>query len=203
MCAGALIHPPACPCALSENPMTYKNRVILILAIVSVSVVLDQVTKRMAIAWLMGSPPRIYLGDFFRFQYAENTGAFLGLFGQMSETVRQVLLVGFNSIILAVVSAFLFFSRDMTRVVTVALALILSGGIGNLIDRVAYSGVVVDYMNMGLPWVHIRGWEPRTGIFNIADLAIVAGLVLMVLAELLKPAATEAEAAPVAPSQED
>jgi signal peptidase II len=168
--------------------MTYKNRVVLILSIVAVSVVLDQITKRMAIAWLMGNPPIIYLDDFFRLQYAENTGAFLGLFGEMSATVRQVLLVGFNSVILAVVSAFLFFSRDMLKLVTVALALILAGGIGNLIDRVAYSGIVVDFMNMGLPWVSIRGWEPRTGIFNVADLAIVGGLVLMVIAEFFKPA---------------
>lgn len=166
---------------------------MLVLAIVAVSVVLDQVTKRMAIAWLMGVPPRIYFGDFFRFQYAENTGAFLGLFGQMSASVRQVLLIGFNSVILAVVSAFLLFSRDMMKTVAVALALILAGGIGNLIDRVAYSGVVVDFMNMGLPWIKIKGWEPRTGIFNVADLAIVGGLVLMVLAEFLKPAAATDE----------
>lgn len=171
--------------------MTYKNRVILILSVLAICVVLDQVTKRMAIAWLMGQPPLIYLGDFFRLQYAENTGAFLGLFGKMSETVRQVLLVGFNSVILAVVSAFLFFSRDLTRMVIVALALILAGGVGNLIDRIAYGGIVVDYMNMGLPWVSIRGWEPRTGIFNVADLAIVGGLVLMVIAEFFKPAAPE------------
>lgn len=175
--------------------MTYKNRVILILSIVVISVVLDQVTKRMAIAWLMGAPPIIYLDDFFRLQYAENTGAFLGLFGEMSATVRQVLLVGFNSVILAVVSAFLFFSRDMAKIVTIALALILSGGIGNLIDRVAYSGIVVDFMNMGLPWVSIRGWEPRTGIFNVADLGIVGGLVLMVIAEFFKPAPPEADSA--------
>ena len=174
--------------------MTYKSRITLILTIVAVSVVLDQATKRMAIAWLMGSPPHIYLGDFFRLQYAENTGAFLGLFGKMSETLRQILLVGFNSVILAVVSGFLFFSRDMAKLVTVALALILSGGIGNLIDRVAYSGIVVDFMNMGLPWVSIRGWEPRTGIFNVADLAIVGGLVLMVIAEFFKAAAPTEEA---------
>jgi signal peptidase II len=75
--------------------------------------------------------------------------------------------------------------------VIVALALILAGGVGNLIDRIAYGGIVVDYMNMGLPWVSIRGWEPRTGIFNVADLAIVGGLVLMVIAEFFKPAAPE------------
>ncbi|MBX3180978.1 MAG: signal peptidase II [Candidatus Hydrogenedentes bacterium] len=166
--------------------MTYKERVVLIAWIVGVCLVLDQATKRMAIAWLQGAPPHIFLGDVFRLQYAENTGAFLGLFGQMSEFVRSTLLIGFNSVILVVVSVFLFVSRNMARLVTVALALILAGGIGNLIDRVVYGGYVVDFMNLGLPWVSIRGWEPRTGIFNIADVAIMAGLGLMVAAEFLR-----------------
>ena len=166
--------------------MNYKKRLALIAGILVVSVVLDQITKRMAIAWLMGHPPIIYWGDFFRFQYAENTGAFLGIFDNLSAGARSLLLVGFNSVILIVVTTFLFLPRKIMSIVVVALALILSGGIGNLIDRIAYSGVVVDFMNMGLPWVKIRGWEPRTGIFNVADLAIVAGLLLMVLAEFLK-----------------
>lgn len=176
--------------------MSYKQRLAWVAGIVIVSVVLDQITKRMAIAWLMGQPPLIYWGDFFRLQYAENTGAFLGLFGEMSATIRTVLLVGFNSVILIAVTCFLFLPRDITRLVVWALALILSGGIGNLIDRIAYSGIVVDFMNMGLPWVSIRGWEPRTGIFNIADLAIVAGLVLMILAEFLKAKDAESEEEP-------
>ncbi len=176
--------------------MSYKQRLAWVAGIVIVSVVLDQITKRMAIAWLMGQPPIIYWGDFFRLQYAENTGAFLGLFGEMSATVRTVLLVGFNSVILIAVTAFLFLPRDITRLVVWALALILSGGIGNLIDRIAYSGIVVDFMNMGLPWVSIRGWEPRTGIFNIADLAIVAGLALMIIAEFLKAKDAGAEDEP-------
>jgi len=174
--------------------MNYRNRIVLIAWIAIVCLVLDQVTKWAAIAWLKGAPPHIFLGDLFRFQYAENTGAFLGLFGELSQTVRTVLLVGFNSIILVAVAAYLFVSREMDRLVTVALALILAGGIGNLIDRVVYGGYVVDFMNLGLPWVTIRGWEPRTGIFNIADLAIVAGLVLMIAAEFFR-ARAEARAA--------
>lgn len=166
--------------------MSYRKRITLIVCILVVCLAADHATKHMAMAWLKGSPPIIYLGDVFRFQYAENTGAFLGLFGRLSETVRSVLLVGFNAVILVAVSGFLFFSRDLNKMVTVSLALILAGGVGNLIDRLFYGGHVVDFMNLGLPWIHIRGWEPRTGIFNVADLAIVGGLVLMVAAELMR-----------------
>lgn len=167
--------------------MKYKKRIILIVSILLVSVILDQATKWMAIAWLKDGPPIIYLNNMFRLQYAENTGAFLGLFGTLSETVRSFLLVGFNSVILIIVSAYLLLSRDLSRIVVIALALILSGGIGNLYDRVVYGGYVVDFMNLGLPWVSIRGWEPRTGIFNIADMAIMAGLGLMIVAEFVRP----------------
>ena len=173
--------------------MDYKKRLILVTVIVLVSVVLDQVTKRMAVAWLMGHPPIIYLGDIFRLQYAENTGAFLGIFGTMSALVRTVLLIGFNTVILVAVSYYLLRPQVVSKVMTTAFALILSGGIGNLIDRVAYKGIVVDFMNMGLPFVNIRGWEPRTGIFNIADLAIVGGLLLVVVAEFLKSPAEPGE----------
>lgn len=174
--------------------MIDKQRATLIGWIVLACVLLDQATKRMAIGWLKDTPPHIYLGDVFRLQYAENTGAFLGLFGELSETIRTLLLVGFNSVILVAVLLFLILSRDLLKLVVIALALILAGGVGNLIDRVAYGGHVVDFMNLGLPWVSIRGWEPRTGIFNIADLAIVMGLVLMVAAEFLRPKEQEAEA---------
>lgn len=180
--------------------MSYKNRLIVVTAILLTSVILDQVTKRMAIAWLMDHPPIVYMGDFFRLQYAENTGAFLGLFGTKSAVLRNVLLIGFNSVILIGVSLFLFRPKQLSATMAVAFALILSGGMGNLIDRIAYGGVVVDFMNMGLPWVSIRGWEPRTGIFNVADLAIMGGLLLVIIAEFLKPK-TEAASESDAPKQ--
>jgi signal peptidase II len=183
--------------------MTYKNRLIAVASIFLVCILVDQATKYMAIAWLKGSPPIIYLGDLFRLQYAENTGAFLGLFGRLSETIRTILLVGFNSVILVAVSAFLFLSRDLQRIVVISLALILAGGVGNLIDRIYYGGHVVDFMNLGLPWIEIRGWEPRTGIFNVADLAIVGGLVLMVVSELLRPKDEAGETLTPSPVEQD
>ncbi len=183
--------------------MTYKKRLAIVAAIILVSVILDQITKRMAIAWLMGHPPIIYWGDFFRLQYAENTGAFLGIFGKMSANIRNFLLIGFNSIILIAVALFLLRRHAIANTMAIAFALILSGGIGNLIDRVIYGGVVVDFMNMGLPWLPIGGWEPRTGIFNVADLAIVGGLVLVILTEFMKPKAPESPAEPETAEQSE
>ena len=56
---------------------------------------------------------------------------------------------------------------------TVSYALLVSGGIGNLIDRVFRDGLVVDFMNLGI------GSTLRTGIFNVADMAIMAGIFML------------------------
>jgi signal peptidase II len=62
----------------------------------------------------------------------------------------------------------------LPRVTAVALSLICGGGCGNLIDRIAHGGYVIDFLNVGVGGL-------RTGIFNIADMAIMAGALLMVL----------------------
>ena len=63
-------------------------------------------------------------------------------------------------------------STQLTSLQVVGSALIASGGISNWIDRVRDSGVVVDFLNVGVGTL-------RTGIFNVADLAIVAGLAVL------------------------
>jgi signal peptidase II len=63
--------------------------------------------------------------------------------------------------------------RPWNLPVTVAASLILGGGIGNVIDRVA-RGNVIDFLNFGIGNV-------RTGIFNIADVAIMAGVFLLAI----------------------
>jgi signal peptidase II len=62
----------------------------------------------------------------------------------------------------------------------VGLALVIGGGVSNWIDR-AVRGSVVDFMNIGLGWL-------RTGVFNIADVALMAGAATLLLAELRKGA---------------
>lgn len=160
------------------------RRVAMVAALVLVLVGLDHLTKWMAIVYLKDHPPIIYLGDLFRLQYATNTGAFLSLGAGLPEHIRPWLLTGLNGIILTVVALFLIVRRTLPNAVTLALALILSGGVGNMIDRIFRDGVVVDFMNIGMPWGPL---QIRSGIFNIADIAIMAGLFLMIGIELFAP----------------
>jgi signal peptidase II len=60
---------------------------------------------------------------------------------------------------------------------TVALSLIAGGGLSNLIDRIAYGGYVIDFLNIGLGGL-------RTGIFNIADVAIMVGAISLIVRSL-------------------
>ncbi len=169
------------------------RRTFHVVAFVVGIVLLDQTTKMLAIKHLKYREAIIYWADLFRLQYAENTGAFLGLGGTFSEPVRFWLLTLFNSIVLLSVSSFLMFKKDLPPFVSFSLTLILSGGFGNLIDRVFRDGRVVDFMSMGLTF---ENWQLRTGIFNIADIAIMAGLFLLIAHELfLAPKQSPDEAA--------
>jgi len=66
------------------------------------------------------------------------------------------------------------FARRLSTARFVALALVAGGGTSNLIDRLLYDGRVTDFLNVGIGSL-------RTGIFNMADMAILAGALLMIL----------------------
>ena len=98
-----------------------------------------------------------------------------------------------NHLILAglalVVSGFLlrWLSRSETRLVTYALGAVIGGAIGNVIDRVRF-GAVVDFVD-----VHAWGWHWY--VFNVADAAIVCGVLALVVDALIRPETKRKEAA--------
>ena len=81
-----------------------------------------------------------------------------------------VLVIGVGAM-LAALTVYLFTNRNLTRLAVISLALILAGGLSNWVDRLVNDGRVVDFLNLGLGPV-------RTGIFNVADVAIMAGAAL-------------------------
>ncbi len=140
----------------------------------------DQWSKRFATEHLKQIPPTPYFGDTFRIQYAENPGAFLGAGGGLPEQQRFWLLVVMNAVVLIAIPAVLIARSDFGHRQTFAVSLLLAGGIGNLIDRVFNGGLVIDFLNMGIGPL-------RTGIFNVADMAIMAGFALLILQTKAKP----------------
>jgi signal peptidase II len=165
--------------------MPHSKRLLLIGLLMAGIVAADQLSKEFAVRHLKGRPaitiPTSWApNDLFRIQYAENTGAFLSLGSRLPEGIRFWTLTVLNLIILAVIGLFLAFKPGLPRATALALTLILAGGFGNIIDRLFRDGRVVDFMNLGIGYGR---WSLRTGIFNIADLGIVGGLVLLVAIE--------------------
>lgn len=134
----------------------------------------DQATKILAKSHLASRLPMEYLNGAVRIQYAENTGAFLSLGANLPEEARFILFVLLVGPILITGLAFAFRSDRMAPAQKMGLILAVGGGMGNLIDRIAH-GAVVDFVSLGIGPL-------RTGIFNLADVAITAGLVLFLAA---------------------
>ena len=127
----------------------------------------------------MGREPIIYLNGLFQFVYAENPGAFLGLGGGWSREVRFVI---FALIVFFGLGGMLYYliKKENIKINLYAYTFILAGGFGNLWDRVFHEdGHVVDFM-----LIEIIG-PLRTGVFNIADVFIVIGVLLAFFGEYL------------------
>lgn len=150
------------------------DKAVLVLAVLCLSIGCDQVTKVMAKQHLATSPRLSFLGDVFRLEYTENTGAFLGLGSALPEPVRFGALVVVVGGVLAALLWFVWTSQELTPLSVFSWSLIAGGGLSNLITRIAHGGAVVDFMNLGIGRL-------RTGVFNVADLAIMVGGGLLLL----------------------
>jgi signal peptidase II len=143
------------------------------LAVMAGVVVLDQLSKAAARAWLVPGVRHAWLGDVFRLELVRNPGAFLSLGANLSPAVRSAVFT-WGVAVLVAGAAWVALFRARSRAVAVAAALVAGGGLGNLWDRITAHGLVVDFLNLGLG-------KLRTGIFNVADLAIVGGAVVLLL----------------------
>ncbi len=149
------------------------RRTILILLVTLGCVGCDQLSKIVARQTLAEAGVIRLLGDTIRLQYTENPGAFLSFGADISEEMRfWVLTVGIG-VLLAGVLVYLIASEKTTHIQTVGLSFILGGGLGNLIDRLFNEGRVIDFLNLGIGSL-------RTGIFNLADVAITIGALFLV-----------------------
>jgi signal peptidase II len=153
--------------------MSKLKRLTILLVMLLTTVGCDQATKSMAQTHLSSAEPRAFLNGLFWLHYAENPGAFLSIGATLPRQVQQWLFTVLAATVLAILLVFAL--RTALRadpVVVAALALFLGGGIGNLIDRLTNSGRVIDFM-------HITVGNLHTGIFNVADMALLARVLLL------------------------
>jgi signal peptidase II len=132
----------------------------------------DQATKGIARAYLVPGDAHSYLHDTIRLVLARNPGAFLSIGETLPATVRSgVFIVGVGLLTLGSLLAALL-ARGLNRWQIAAFALIASGCLGNLTDRLTHGGGVTDFLNVGLG-------NLRTGIFNVADMVLMVGMAVL------------------------
>lgn len=135
----------------------------------------DQWTKHLARVHLQQKNEVLhYAGNVLTLIYAENSGAFLSLGAELPEIVRRFVLDGIVGIGLAVAAWVLFTGRMSGKWDELALALIIAGGAGNLIDRIRNHGRVTDFIYLAAGPLH-------TGVFNVADMGITSGVIWLML----------------------
>jgi signal peptidase II len=145
----------------------------LVLAVVA-TIGCDRVTKHVATMSLAGEPGRTYLADTIRLEYVENTGGFLSVGADLPRAARTALFI-FGSGLMLFVLAGAAVRFQWRGWLLIGAGLILGGGVSNWVDRVL-RGSVVDFINVGIGPL-------RTGIFNVADVAIALGVVVLILRE--------------------
>jgi signal peptidase II len=131
----------------------------------------DQTTKYFARMSLVHAAPRHY--GVLTLVYTDNRGAFLSLGENFPESVRTIVfdIVVALGLIVAIVA---LFRSKLHRGDDIALAAIIGGGIGNLIDRLRFAGRVSDFLYLSAGPLH-------TGVFNIADMAITFGVIWLLV----------------------
>ena len=132
------------------------------------SVLLDQVSKRLVVAFLMEKGSVDVIPNVLRFTYVENRGA---AFGMLSEH-RWIFMVVSTIAILAML-IYLWKFRPESKLACAAISLIVGGGIGNMIDRV-YLDYVIDFIDF-------CAFDFWVWVFNIADACVCVGGGLLLL----------------------
>ena len=159
------------------------SKMLLIAIVLTTCIGCDQATKFVATRFLRANSLISFAADTFRLQYAENSGAFLSLGSTLPEPWRHLIFTVLVGLFLAGLLSYVLLSRELAMRHVVYLWLVCGGGLSNLVDRIAYDGHVVDFLNIGIGSL-------RTGIFNVADMAITAGALLLALDSFRKSPST-------------
>jgi len=153
----------------SADGVTRRNRT-LALSLAAAVFILDQLSK-----WIVISPlalqarRQIELLPIFNLTWVENRGVSMGFLTASTDSARW-LLVALTAAIAIGVAIWMW--REKSRGDSLALAFVLGGALGNIVDRVRY-GYVADFLDL-----HFGEWRPFL-IFNVADAAITIGVLLL------------------------
>ena len=164
---------------------------VILIAIAALTA-LDQLFKALAVYWLKGNPPHVLIDGVFELHYSENPGAAFGILQD-----HRWLFISVTILVMAFMLVLLMSGKFRRYpLMNISGVLIVAGGVGNLIDRIA-NGYVVDFLYFRLI---------NFPIFNFADCCVVVGAVLLLSREQgarMGDTATDEGAAEQAPQEEE
>lgn len=153
-------------------------RAFLILFILALNIGCDQISKSIVRKDMHEYQVISYLDNHVTLEKVENTGAFLSLGDTLGGPVHFVLLVVLPVAALLFGLGYILTKTNINKYKLLGIILIIGGGIGNLYDRIVH-GSVTDFM-------HIDFVIFQTGVFNVADMSIMAGMAIILLDSFLE-----------------
>lgn len=156
------------------------SRSIKIVLIIIVNIAADQISKVLVRKNFDLYEKLALLGDIkgegakFLMYYVENEGAFLGMGSDLNPAIKIIFLLILPVLVLAYVTYYIFKTKSLDKWSVFAFSCIIGGGIANVFDRIVF-GQVTDFFYISLGGIF------KTGIFNIADISVTTGLIILVL----------------------
>ncbi|MFV3012248.1 signal peptidase II [Clostridium botulinum] len=141
----------------------------MVIIVLILGIFLDRISKIWALNTLASGKDIVVIKNLFTFSYLENRGAAFGIFQN-----RLIFLSLITAIVILGVAYFIVKYKPTSKLLKISLALIISGAIGNLIDRIYYK-FVVDFIMLHYKDVY---YFPT---FNVADMLVVIGTVLLAI----------------------
>ena len=152
-------------------------RIVLIFLIITVNIGCDQFSKKIVKRSVLPYETIHVLNDHLTVTRVENSGAFLSAGDSMSKASKQIFLT-LIPVIAMVLGLVYLFLKPVSGNMLVGLCFVIGGGVGNLFDRILY-GSVTDFL-------YLKFGIFQTGIFNMADVSIMAGMSIVLLQFLLR-----------------
>lgn len=160
-----------------------KRKYWILLSFCVVILLMDQWTKYLVVQRLPLYHKREVIPGFFNLIHMRNPGGAFGIFGGERFGIGSIFFIAISLVAIFAIIFIFVRLRENENILALSFSLILSGAIGNLMDRFRY-GEVVDFLQFYLPFLPWQMFNPWP-TFNLADSAICVGIVLMAL-ELLK-----------------
>lgn len=154
------------------------NRTLFISLLVVFNVVIDQVSKFWIRANVDDRSQASIIGDWFTLHNVENSGAFLGMGSDLNPTLKLILLLIIPILVLGYVLYYIIKTKELDKLSVIGFACIIGGGVANVYDRVMY-GSVTDFLHLDFGGVF------KTGIFNVADMSVTGGMIMILVASFI------------------